>query len=88
MTSLLLDAGAEVAAADKDGAQAVHHAAGAGHDGAVARLCAAGAKLDAASGAGTPLHWAAGAGRAVVVAQVRTDPPPPPPRFLSSLARR
>jgi ankyrin repeat protein len=55
--------GADVNAVNKDGAGAIHFAAG---DGSVSRLTLladAGANIGAMSQAGTPLHWAAGKGR-------------------------
>jgi ankyrin repeat protein len=64
LLELLLAAGADVAAADKDGVQALHHAAAGDRVAAIERLVAAGAPLAVAtqSGSGAPLHWAAGEG--------------------------
>ena len=64
---LLLKAGADVNARNKDGAAAVHFAAG---DGSVRRLtllCDAGADISATSQAGNALHWAAGKGRSEAI---------------------
>ncbi len=55
--TMLLGLGAEVNARNKDGAAAIHFAAG---DGKVERLqvlCDAGADLTLLSEAGSPLHW-------------------------------
>ena len=60
---LLLQLGANVNARNKDGAAAIHFAAG---DGSVSRLkllCDAGADISVMSQAGNALHWAAGKGR-------------------------
>lgn len=78
MVSILLAAGADCAAADKDGVQAMHHAAGGGRGGVIKLLKDAGAPLDVCSGSGTPLHWAAGEGHAITVTQV--------PFFLLSIS--
>lgn len=59
----LIKLGADVNARNRDGASAIHFAAG---DGSVSRmelLCSAGAQLDQLSQAGSPLHWAAGKAR-------------------------
>jgi ankyrin repeat protein len=56
----LLAAGADADAPNTNGVRPLHHAAGAGGATAIERLVAAGAKLESQSGAGAPLHWAAG----------------------------
>ena len=67
MVGLLLEAGADPAAADKDGVQAAHHAAAIGHVDVLQLLRAKNAPLNVASGAGTPLHWASGEGQLLAV---------------------
>jgi ankyrin repeat protein len=67
MVRLLLEAGADPAAADKDGVQAAHHAAAQGHVDVLQLLHAKGAPLNVASGAGNPLHWASGEGQGLAV---------------------
>ena len=65
--AFLLKTGANVNARNKDGAAAVHFAAG---DGSVKRLtllCDAGADIAASSQAGNALHWAAGKGRSEAI---------------------
>ena len=64
----LLAAGASVDVADKSGARPLHHACGEGFAAAVELLAGAGADLEGQSGAGAPLHWAAGARRSDVTA--------------------
>lgn len=55
--SLLLELGAEVNARNKDGASAIHFAAGDGQVERIRILCDAGADLTLLSEAGSPLHW-------------------------------
>ena len=52
----------------REGVQALHHAAAGGQEDVVRLLHGAGAPLGPQSGAGTPLHWACGEGRASCVA--------------------
>jgi len=63
MIDILIGLGADVNASNKDGASAVHFAAGDGSVARLNRLKSCGANLTLASKAGTPLHWAAGKGR-------------------------
>jgi ankyrin repeat protein len=70
LVELLLAHGADVAAADKLGVQAMHHAAAGGRAAVVKLLHARGAPLDVRSGSGTPLHWAAGEGQAAAVIEL------------------
>lgn len=63
----LIKLGADVNARNKDGAGAIHFAAG---DGSVHRmelLCTAGAQIDQLSQSGSPLHWAAGKAHAEAI---------------------
>ena len=57
LIEILLHAGADVAAADKDGVQALHHAAAGNRLHAIELLVAAGAPLEVQSGSGAPLHF-------------------------------
>ena len=59
---MILEAGADVNRGDSSGVRPVHHAAGLGSVKLLELLIAAGADLTLMSGAGTPLHWAAGNG--------------------------
>ena len=52
----------------REGVQALHHTAAGGQEDVVRLLHGAGAPLGPQSGAGTPLHWACGEGRASCVA--------------------
>eukprot|EP01036_Dinobryon_divergens_P028446 gene28447-37387_t len=65
--NLLINHGADANARNKDGASAIHFAAG---DGSVPRmqlLCDAGANTTYKSSSGSILHWAAGKGRAAAI---------------------
>lgn len=52
--------GADVSAADTQGVAPAHRAAGHGDLSALELLSGSGADFETQSGAGTPLHWAAG----------------------------
>lgn len=67
MIDILIGLGADVNASNKDGATAVHFAAGDGSVTRLNRLKSSGASLALASKAGTPLHWAAGKGRSEAI---------------------
>eukprot|EP00941_MAST-03F_sp_MAST-3F-sp1_P001303 g1303.t1 len=60
--SMLLVAGANANIATKDGATALHAAAGMGFVQLVKEASSAGCRVDALSDIGTPLHWATGRG--------------------------
>lgn len=56
----LASLGADVSAADTQGVAPAHRAAGHGDLSALELLSGSGANFETQSGAGTPLHWAAG----------------------------
>ena len=64
---LLIEKGADADAANKDGANAAHFAAGDGSVERLRKLVAAGAGINKLSANGTPLHWAAAQGRAEAI---------------------
>ena len=67
MMNQLIDAGADVNARNKDGASAIHFAAGDGSLERVELLFSKGANLEYISQSGAPLHWAAGKGHTNII---------------------
>mmetsp|Transcript_31016 Transcript_31016/g.87891 ORF Transcript_31016/g.87891 Transcript_31016/m.87891 type:complete len:618 (-) Transcript_31016:253-2106(-) len=70
IVELLLREGADARAMERSGITAMHHAASAGSVESILLLKHNGGDIDAYSGAGTPLHWAAGEGQSAALQQL------------------
>ncbi|CAN0430081.1 unnamed protein product, partial [Ectocarpus sp. 8 AP-2014] len=81
----LASQGADVNAADTQGVAPAHRAAGHGDLSALELLSGSGANFETQSGAGTPLHWAAGEGESESVRKLLSLGATPDPRNKQGL---